>query len=117
MKKSLLILIAFIATLSIKAQEPPLWMRYSAISPNGKEIAFSYKGDIFKVPVTGGRAIQLTTHVAHDTRPVWSPDGKYIAFSSNREKNFNIYLMPAEGGAPTRLTTHSSNAYPITFED
>ena len=115
MKKSLLILIAFIATLSIKAQEPPLWMRYSAISPNGKEIAFSYKGDIFKVPVTGGRAIQLTTHVAHDTRPVWSPDGKYIAFSSNREKNFNIYLMPAEGGAPTRLTTHSSNAYPITF--
>ncbi len=115
MKKSLLILIAFIATLSIKAQEPPLWMRYSAISPNGKEIVFSYKGDIFKVPVTGGRAIQLTTHVAHDTRPVWSPDGKYIAFSSNREKNFNIYLMPAEGGAPTRLTTHSSNAYPITF--
>ncbi|NLA63771.1 MAG: peptidase S41, partial [Bacteroidales bacterium] len=93
----------------------PLWMRYSAISPNGKEIVFSYKGDIFKVPVTGGRAIQLTTHVAHDTRPVWSPDGKQIAFSSNREKNFNIYLMPAEGGAPTRLTTHSSNAYPITF--
>ena len=115
MKKSLLILIAFIATLAIKAQEAPLWMRYSAISPNGKEIAFSYKGDIFKVPVTGGRAIQLTTHVAHDTKPVWSPDGKYIAFSSNREKNFNIYLMPAEGGSPTRLTTHSSNAYPITF--
>ena len=115
MKKSFLILIAFIAALAIKAQEAPLWMRYSAISPNGKEIVFSYKGDIFKVPVTGGRAIQLTTHVAHDTRPVWSPDGKQIAFSSNREKNFNIYLMPAEGGAPTRLTTHSSNAYPITF--
>lgn len=115
MRKSLLIIIAFISTLAIKAQEAPLWMRYSTISPDGKEIVFSYKGDIFKVPTTGGRAIQLTTHVAHDTRPIWSPDGKHIAFSSNREQNFNIYLMPAEGGAPTRLTTHSSNAYPITF--
>ena len=115
MRKSLLIIIAFISALAIKAQEAPLWMRYSAISPDGKEIVFSYKGDIFKVPTTGGRAIQLTTHVAHDTRPVWSPDGEQIAFASNREKNFDVYLMPAEGGAPKRLTTHSSNAYPITF--
>ena len=117
MKKSLLIIIAFIAALTIEAKEAPLWMRYSAISPNGKEIAFTYKGDIFKVPTTGGRAIQLTTHVAHDTRPVWSPDGKHIAFSSNREKSFDVYLMPAEGGAPKRLTTHSSNAHPITFRN
>lgn len=117
MKKSFLILIAFIVALTIEAQEAPLWMRYSAISPNGKEIAFTYKGDIFKVATTGGRAIQLTTHVAHDTRPIWSPDGKHIAFASNREKSFDVYLMPAEGGAPKRLTTHSSNAHPITFRN
>ena len=117
MRKILLIFITFISTLGINAQESPLWMRYSAISPNGKEIAFAYKGDIFKVPVTGGRAIQLTTHVAHDSRPVWSPDGKHIAFASNREKSFDIYLMSSEGGAPKRLTTHSSNAYPITFRN
>ena len=117
MKKALFILIAFIATLAIKAQETPLWMRYSAISPNGKEIVFTYKGDIFKVPTTGGRAIQLTTHVAHDTKPVWSPDGKQIAFASNRENSFDIYLMSAEGGAPKRLTTHTSDAYPIVFRN
>ncbi len=117
MRKTLLILITFIATLTMKAQEPPLWMRYSAISPNGKEIAFSYKGDIFKVPVEGGRAIQLTTHAAHDTRPVWSPDGTQIAFSSNRENSFDIYLMSAQGGAPKRLTTHTSDAHPITFRN
>ena len=117
MRKTLLILIISITTLGIMAQEAPLWMRYSAISPDGKEIAFTYKGDIFKVSVSGGRAIQLTTHVAHNTRPVWSPDGKHIAFASNREKSFDIYLMPSEGGAPKRLTTHSANAYPIAFRN
>lgn len=51
-------------------------MRYPAISPDGATIAFSYRGDIYTVPVTGGKATQLTTHPAHDTQPVWSPDSK-----------------------------------------
>ena len=117
MKKYLLLLIIFISTLGLTAQEAPLWMRYSAISPDGSQIAFSYKGDIYKVPVAGGRAMQLTTHAGHDSYPVWSPDSKSIAFASNREGSFNVYLMPAQGGAPTRLTTHSTNAYPIVFRN
>lgn len=117
MKDYLLLLFIFISTLGLSAQEAPLWMRYSAISPDGSQIAFSYKGDIYKVPVSGGRAMQLTTHAGHDSYPVWSPDSKSIAFSSNREGGFNIYLMPAQGGAPTRLTTHSTNAYPIVFRN
>ena len=115
MKFYFLVIFAFLTSVGLIAQDAPLWMRYSAISPDGTQIAFSYKGDIFKVPVSGGRAIQLTTHAAHDSWPVWSPDSKSIAFASNRESSFNVYLMSAEGGAPKRLTTHSSNAYPVAF--
>ena len=49
----------------LSAQENPLWMRYPAISPDGKTIAFCYKGDIFLVSSEGGRATQLTTHPAY----------------------------------------------------
>ena len=56
------------------AQDAPLWMRHSVISPDGTTIAFTYKGDIYTVPVAGGRAMQITTNPAYDTAPVWSPD-------------------------------------------
>lgn len=117
MKKNWLIASLLFFTMGITAQDAPLWLRYPAISPDGNEIAFTYKGDIFKVPTTGGRAIQLTSHSAHDTQPIWSPDGKTIVFSSNREGGFDLYKVSNEGGAPTRLTTHSANEYPITFKD
>ncbi|MCL2682723.1 MAG: S41 family peptidase [Bacteroidales bacterium] len=85
------------------------WIRYPSISPDGKEIAFMYKGDIYKVSVDGGRAIQLTTHPAYNYNPKWSPDGKQIAFNSNRHGNQDVFIMPSEGGSPTRLTTNSAN--------
>lgn len=110
------VLLVFLS-LQVSAAEKPLWMRYVSLSPDGSQIAFTYKGDIFKVQSTGGRAVQLTTHPAHDTRPIWSPDGSKIAFSSNREGGFDLYVMEATGGAPTRLTTHSANEYPVVFKD
>ena len=85
--------------------------------PGRQTIAFSYQGDIYTVPSSGGKARQLTTHPAHDTRPVWSPDGQKIAFASNRSGNFDVFLMNKEGGEPKRLTTHSTNEYPTTFKD
>lgn len=94
---------------------PPLWMRYSSISPDGKQIVFSYKGDLYKVPSNGGTAVALTLHDAHDSRPVWSNDGKQIAFASNRYGNFDVYVMPATGGRPMRLTYHSSDDFPTDF--
>lgn len=116
--KSLLILTsALLFTTNVLAENDPLWMRYPAISPNGEAIAFAYKGDIYTVPAKGGRATQLTTHPAHDTQPVWSPDGTKIAFASDRNGNFDIFVMDREGGVPKQLTTHSANEYPQTFSD
>lgn len=116
MKKIFIPLLLLGAITTANAQSP-LWMRNSAISPDGKNIAFSYKGDIYTVPTTGGTARAITTNPAYDTKPQWSPDGKSLAFASNREGSFDIYIVSAQGGAPTRLTTHSGNEYPIVFKD
>lgn len=95
--------------------QEPLWLRYPSISPDGKTIAFTYKGDLYTVPSSGGRAVALTMHDAHDFMPVWSTDGKTIAFASDRYGNFDIFTIPAEGGNANRLTYHSANEYPYTF--
>lgn len=92
-----------------------LWLRYPALSPDGKTIAFGYKGDIYKVDAAGGVAMPLTLHQAHDMMPVWSRDGRYIAFASDRHGNFDVFIMPAAGGTPTRLTHHSAPDYPYDF--
>ena len=97
------------------AQNNPLWLRYPAISPDGKTIVFGYKGDLYKVAASGGQAIPLTLHEAHDQMPVWSRDGKTIAFSSDRYGNFDVFTMPAEGGTPTRVTFNSAPDYAFDF--
>ena len=103
------------AVLNVFAQDNPLWLRYPAISPDGENIVFNYQGDIYKVATKGGQAIALTTHQAHDFRPVWSHDGQSIAFASNRYGNYDIFIMPAEGGVAKRLTYHSANDLPESF--
>ncbi len=100
---------------SQKKDNNPLWMRYSSISPNGQNIAFCYKGDIYKVDATGGRASLLTLHEAYDVNPIWSPNGKMIAFASDRFGNKDIFVMNAEGGEPKRLTMHSADDTPVAF--
>lgn len=117
MRKIFFAALFVILSAGLKAQDAPLWLRYSAISPDGSRIAFSYKGDIYTVPVSGGRALQLTTHTAYDTRPVWSSDGNAIAFASDREGSFDVYIMPSGGGAPARLTSHSHSEYPVAFRN
>ena len=117
MKRQLIGVAALALSLQAYAADDAAWMRYPAISPDGTQIAFSFKGDIYTVATNGGRANQITTNPAHDTRPIWSPDGKQIAFASDRLGGMDIYLVDKEGGIPTRLTTHSGNETPLAFKD
>lgn len=114
MKKLLTCLaLSFVAASSYAAT--PLWLRDVQISPDGTEIAFCYKGDIYKVPSNGGTATQLTTQASYECSPIWSPDSKQIAFASDRNGNFDLFVMSADGGAARRLTTHSASEIPSTF--
>ena len=117
MKKILLALIAPLATASAMAQSDPLWMRFPTISPDGKTVAFSYKGDIWTVPANGGQARQITTNPAYDAYPVWSPDSRQIAFASSREGSMDIYVVGRDGGTPRRVTTDSGDEYPMAWRN
>ena len=77
---------------------------------NGSEIAFSYAGDLWTVPVQGGEARRLTSHVGYEMFARYSPDGKTIAFTAEYDGNREVYRMPAEGGEPVRLTFTSTNS-------
>lgn len=83
----------------------PLWMRYCAISPDGEKIAFAYKGDIYVVGSRGGEAFRLTTGDSYESLPVWSHDGRKIAFVSDREGGMDIFVTTPEGGVAQRVTT------------
>ncbi|GHE60376.1 S41 family peptidase [Roseivirga thermotolerans] len=113
--KKLFTLLFSLTLLALNAQETPKWIRYQSISPNGQQIAFTYKGDLYVVPVGGGEARQITFHEAHDYMPVWSSDGQKIAFASDRYGNFDVFVMSANGGPATRLTYHSNDESPFTF--
>ena len=116
MKKLITCLSFALAAVSVGyAAVTPLWMRDARISPDGSEIVFCYKGDIYKVSAQGGTAVQLTTQASYEANPVWSLDGEQIAFASDRNGNFDLFIMSADGGAARRLTYHSASEIPSTF--
>ena len=93
----------------------PLWLRDVQVSPDGSQILFCYKGDIYKVSVNGGTAVQLTTQDSYECSPIWSADGRQIAFASDRHGNLDIFVMAAEGGSARRLTYNSAAEVPQAF--
>ena len=116
--RNLLMMAALWAAMSsLTAQDTTRWMRQPAISPDGTTIAFTYQGDLFRVAANGGTATPLTRHEAYDANPVWSADNKTLAFSSDREGNFDVYTLPATGGTAVKITSHSRNDFPAAFSD
>ncbi len=102
----LFLLAATAATVS--AQQEMRLLRFP--TTNGSEIVFSYAGDLYRVPVEGGDAVRLTSHVGYEMFAHFSPDGKTIAFTGQYDGNTEVYTIPAAGGEPVRLTYTSTNA-------
>ena len=115
MKRLIAVVMLFFIISSFAQNKNPLWLRYPVISPDGKTIVFSFKGDIYRVSTSGGDAVPITLHEAYDYMPVWSHDGKWIAFASDRYGNFDVYIMPSAGGEAKRLTYNSANDVPYDF--
>ena len=110
-----LALVVFACLAATAADNSPLWLRYPAISPDGQTLLFEYKGDIWSVPAAGGNAIPLTLSESYEFAPVWSHDGKSVAFASDRYGNFDVFVMPSDGGEAKRLTYHSTREIPSSF--
>ncbi|MCC6727875.1 MAG: PD40 domain-containing protein [Chthonomonadales bacterium] len=107
--------VSSLACCSALAQLPPpkpapiVGARMPALSPDGKRLAFVYKGDIWVSDAAGGRATSLTRNTEMDAYPIFSPDGDWVAFSSLRGGNWDIYVVPAGGGEPQRITWHAGS--------
>ena len=82
-------------------------------SLSATQLAFEYGGDIWVAGKQGGDAVRITSTPAVESDPHFSPDGKWIAFSSNRQGNYDVYVMPAEGGKPKQLTFHSADDHVV----
>ena len=102
LKKSYFIVILLFCFFSVNAfAEEPHFAKDPAISPDGKTVCFSYMSDLWIVPFEGGEAKRITVSKDDDFNPVFAPDGKKIAFNSNREGQTNIYVIPSDGGEAT----------------
>ena len=89
------------------AAEPIKFARYPHVA--GGRLVFSYHGDIWIANQNGSNPTRLTAHVARDSFPRFSPDGKWVAFTSNRMGNDDVFVIPSTGGEPRQLTFNSAN--------
>ncbi|WP_445736763.1 hypothetical protein [Mariniflexile sp.] len=107
---SIRFLLAALFSSSFCIAQTPL-INTPSVSPDGKQLAFNFQGDIWTSTIDGQNVKRLTVHEAHDTNPMWSHDGASIAFESDRYGNSDIYMVSANGGLPKRITYHSTNDY------
>src|SRR5437867_10987499 len=114
-RNSLVSLAALLLVNFASAQEPIRFARTPDISPDGKLVAFSYLGDIWTVETIGGVARPVTMHEAHEINPVFSPDGRWIAFSSDRHGSYNVFVVSVRGGKPRRLTFDSAADFVVAW--
>jgi tricorn protease len=99
------VLLALFVSASLDAQTKLL--RFPAV--NGDRIAFTYAGDLWTVPATGGTAVRLTAHPGLELFPAFSPDGHYIAFTGQYDGDEQVYVVPTSGGVPKQLTYYPAS--------
>ncbi|MEJ5994164.1 S41 family peptidase [Pedobacter sp. Du54] len=95
---------AFFVSATVNAQEPTYFAAYPSLTPDAQQIVFTYDGDIWKVPTKGGLASRLTAMPGDEINAKVSPDGKWLAFTSNQFGNNDIYIMAMAGGDIKQLT-------------
>ena len=88
---------------------------HPSLSPDGKQIYFSYDGDIYSVPAAGGQATAVITMFGEQDSPLVSPDGKWLAFSSDIQGNTDVYAVPLGGGTAVQLTFHEAPDVPVSW--
>jgi len=108
MRKTVLTLLSVFTITQLSAQEKVYFTSNPAFSPDAKTIYFSYDSDIWKVDANGGNASRITALGGEETNPRVSPDGKWLAFSSNQFGNYDVYVMPINGGEIKQLTFHQA---------
>src|SRR5262249_25894710 len=109
MHRALLCLLLF--PVVAHAADAPILLQRPAVST--KQVAFTYAGDLWVVDRSGGDARRLTAGVGLESYPVFSPDGEQIAFAGDYEGNLDVYVIPAVGGVPRRLTHHPDPDVPV----
>ncbi|RPD91688.1 PDZ domain-containing protein [Aureibaculum marinum] len=108
--KLVLLGISLIFTYHTNAQHNKTFFTHNpTLTPDAKHIIFSYDSDLWKVPTEGGTAERLTAMEGNESNPSVSPDGLWLAFSSNQFGNDDVYIMPLNGGEITQLTFHESD--------
>jgi tricorn protease len=105
-RKLTLIIVLLCAAFALAALQPE-FATDPAISPDGNQICFVYSGDLWLVPFQGGSARRITNTEAAEWSPCWSPDGKFIAFNSNREGTTYTYLISSAGGSAWSVFSES----------
>jgi tricorn protease len=80
------------------------FLSHPAVSPDGRTVVFSFEGDLWKVPVTGGTAVRITAMEGVESHPRFSPDGSRLAFTGRQDGNAHVYIVPVDGGEIRRLT-------------
>ncbi|OLQ75543.1 Tricorn protease [Photobacterium proteolyticum] len=110
-----------LATTTSSSAEPqnqaPLWLRNTAISPDGKQLAFTYQSRIYLASSDGGNARAITSGEFYPHALVWSPDNKTLAFAANPYGNDDVFTVSLQSGEMSRLTSHSANDIPTAFSD
>src|SRR3978361_896532 len=111
MKKLYLLLFSILIIQHLtKAQSREVYFTsYPTLTPDGKTVIFSYEGDLWKADIDNPVAVRLTAMQGEETSPRVSPDGKWLAFSSNQFGNNDVYVMPLAGGDIKQLTYHEAN--------
>lgn len=109
MKRAIFCLSVWMLGSCVYAQDQAYFASHPTLSPDGKTIVFSFEGDLWQSDIQGQNARRLTALPGEEINPRISPDGKWLAFSSNQFGNQDVFIMPLAGGDIRQLTYHDAN--------